>query len=41
MSPFGYDGTHDLKSLSRNVIMQVLFPAAFGIVQQIVLVPVH
>ena len=40
MAPFGYDGTHDLKSLSRNVIMQVLFPAAF-IAQQIVLVPVH
>ena len=40
MSLFGYEATRDLKLLCRNVIIQVLFPAAF-ITQQIVPVSVH
>ena len=40
MSLFGNDVTYDLKSLTRNVIMQVLFPATFIVYCNERLVPV-
>ena len=41
MSLFGNDVTSDLNSVSRNVIMQVLFPATFIVFYKERLVPVQ